>query len=70
MLGLLDFNFQISKLPSSNHQIIKSSNYSVRNDFTGLATAAFIAWKLTVINAIIIAKIPAIKNIYQLMVTL
>ncbi len=37
--------------------------HSVRNDFTGLAIAAFIAWKLTVTNAIAIANNPAIKNI-------
>ena len=35
--------------------------YSVRNDLTGLATAAFIAWKLTVNNAINITKYSRIK---------
>ena len=40
--------------------------YSALNDFTGFATAAFIAWKLTVNNAIAIAIMPAIANIHQL----
>ena len=40
--------------------------YSVRNDFTGLAMAAFIAWKLTVANAINIINKPARANIHQL----
>ena len=40
--------------------------HSVRNDFTGFAIAAFIAWKLTVINAISIVIIPAAKNIHPL----
>jgi len=41
--------------------------YSVRKDLTGFVTAALIAWKLTVINAIIIAvNPPAIKS-HQLM---
>lgn len=39
--------------------------YSVRNDFTGLAIAALIAWKLTVIIAITIAMTPASINIHQ-----
>ena len=39
--------------------------YSVRSDFTGFATAALIAWKLIVNNAINVAKIPAIKNIHH-----
>ena len=43
-------------------------DYSVRNDFTGLATAALIAWKLTVINAINTTNIPAPANIHQLKV--
>ena len=43
--------------------------YSVRKDFTGFATAAFIAWKLTVNNAISNARIPATKNIHQLIDT-
>ena len=40
--------------------------YSVLKLFTGFATAAFIAWKLTVIKAIRIAEIPAAKKIHQL----
>ena len=35
--------------------------HSVRNDSTGFATAALIAWKLTVIN--VIAKAPAAEII-------
>ena len=41
-------------------------SYSVRNDLTGLATAALIAWKLTVAMAIIIAINPASKNIHHI----
>ena len=40
--------------------------YSVLNDFAGLANAALMAWKLTVIKAIKTAIIPAAKNIHQL----
>lgn len=40
--------------------------YSVRNDFTGLAIAALTDWKLMVINAIMMADIPAAKKIHQL----
>ena len=39
--------------------------YSVLKLFTGLATELFIAWKLTVINAISIASTPAAVNIHQ-----
>src|SRR5688500_1017673 len=39
--------------------------YSVRNDFTGLATAALIAWKLTVITAINKAIRAAKTNTHQ-----
>ena len=39
--------------------------HSVRNDFTGLAIAAFIAWKLTVSKAIAITNIPANANIHH-----
>jgi hypothetical protein len=40
--------------------------YSVLKLFTGFAIAAFIAWKLTVNNAIPIASSPEIANIHQL----
>jgi hypothetical protein len=40
--------------------------YSLLKLFTGLAIAAFIAWKLMVANAINNANAPAIKNIHQL----
>jgi hypothetical protein len=39
--------------------------HSVRNDFTGFATAAFIAWKLIVINAIANATIVVITKTIQ-----
>ena len=39
--------------------------YSVRNDFTGFAIAAFIAWKLIVTKAITAARIPAVINIHH-----
>ena len=42
------------------------SHYSLLKLFTGFATAASIAWKLTVINAITIASTPATMNIHQL----
>src|SRR3954468_24197298 len=41
--------------------------HSVRNDFTGFAIAALIAWKLIVANAMMIASSPAARNIHQLM---
>src|SRR4030095_12096194 len=40
--------------------------YSVRNDFIGLAIAAFIAWKLTVNNAINKVQIQAMRNTVKL----
>ena len=42
--------------------------YSLLKLSTGLATAAFIAWKLTVTNAISITMIAAIANNHQLCV--
>src|SRR6478735_2928996 len=42
------------------------NSYSVRNDLTGFAIAAFIAWKLIVANAIITANNPAAINIHAL----
>ena len=39
--------------------------YSVRNDFTGLAIAAFIAWKLTVNKVITKAPEPAAAKIHH-----
>ena len=39
--------------------------YSVRKEFTGLANAAFMAWKLTVIKAITNAKTPATANTHN-----
>ena len=42
--------------------------HSVLKLFTGLTTAAFIAWKLTVINAINITNKAADANSHQLMV--
>jgi hypothetical protein len=41
-------------------------DHSDRRDSTGLAIAALIALKLTVISAIKIAITPATKNIHQL----
>ena len=40
-------------------------NYSVLNDLIGFAIAAFIACRLTVINATSNTIMPAIKNIHQ-----
>ena len=61
---MYDLHFQIFK--SSHFQI----DYSILKLFTGFAIAAFIAWKLTVINAINIAIIPATRNIHQLIAIL
>src|SRR6185312_245875 len=46
--------------------MVTSANYSVLKLFTGLATAALIAWKLTVARAINITSTAAIENIHQL----
>src|ERR1700741_4963033 len=46
------------------HTLVKC--YSALKLFTGLAIATFIAWKLTVINAISRAAMAAIKYIHQL----
>src|SRR6266487_1930819 len=46
-----------------------SNFYSVLKLFTGLAIAAFIAWKLTVINAIATDIKPAIANTHQSILT-
>ena len=43
------------------------NDYSVLKLFTGFAIAAFIDWKLTVINAIRMAIQPEPINIHQLM---
>ena len=45
-------------------------NYSVRNDFTGFANAAFIAWKLTVISVIASAPSPEAMKIHNDIVVL
>jgi len=42
------------------------THYSLLKLFTGFATAAFIAWKLIVANAIIIAASPPAANSHQL----
>ena len=42
-----------------------SANHSLLKLFTGFATAALIAWKLMVNNAINTAVTPATKNIHQ-----
>ena len=62
-------------LPSKNnfqHLILPQRKgwffYSVLKLFTGFAIAAFIAWKLTVINAINITNNPADANSHQLRV--
>jgi len=44
------------------HFILYRLRHSVRNDFTGLATAAFIAWMLMVAKAISIEASPANAN--------
>jgi hypothetical protein len=41
-------------------------HHSVRNDFTGSANAAFIAWKPTVSSAIPMTEAPAARNIQPL----
>src|SRR5579871_2385799 len=53
---------QIQVQTFSIHHISTFSNYSERRLFTGFAIAAFIAWKLTVINVIINAPTPDATN--------
>ena len=52
--------FQIFKPP------VLKLFYSVLKLFTGFDNAAFIAWKLTVSKAIVIAKMPATIKIHRL----
>src|SRR5207249_570037 len=63
------YYFLIHKSPPAYRQP-GSPFYSVLKLFTGLATAALIAWKLIVNNAIKTASNPAPKNIHQLMLIL
>src|SRR6187401_1101998 len=64
------FSFiQFVKLPAGR-QALYFLIHSVRSDFTGLAMAALIAWKLIVTNAINKADAPASINIHQPMFTL
>jgi len=66
----LNVRLPIQQLPVSGYQLPVTGNWqlatgnahSVRNDFTGLAIAAFIAWKLTVIIVIKSAAQPASTN--------
>jgi len=59
--GCFTFDFRFS---------IFDFSYSVLKLFTGLATAALMAWKLTVNNAISKAAIPATANTHQLILIL
>lgn len=43
----------------------KAAHYSDLKLFTGLAIAAFIAWKLSVTNAMVNEMIPAKANIHR-----
>ena len=64
------FSFiQFVKLPAGR-QALYFLIHSVRSDFTGLAMAALIAWKLIVANAISNADAPANMNIHPPMFTL
>ena len=45
-------------------------NHSERRLLVGFANAAFIAWKLTVINAIAMVNKPAMANTHQLILIL
>ena len=51
-------------MPSNNEDTVII--HSVRSDFTGFESAALIAWKLIVNNAITIANAAATINIHQL----
>jgi hypothetical protein len=54
--------------PSRIHYPAPASRiYSVLNDSDGFASAALIAWKLTVTSAIAIDATPAIANTFQVM---
>jgi len=54
-------------VPYHNRYLLKLFIYSVLKLFTGLASAAFIAWKLTVTSAIMMATSPPAANNHQLM---
>jgi hypothetical protein len=57
--------FKIEFLIEIDFIMTKMAVYSLRKLFTGLASAALIDWKLTVIKAIKIAPRPARANIHQ-----
>ena len=58
---------ELGFLGLNNFRILSllTSHYSVLKLFTGLATAAFIAWKLTVNTVIINAPTPATAKIHH-----
>lgn len=64
---MVNGQFEQSVVSHSPFTIDGSQFYSVLNDFTGFATAALMAWRPTVNNAIIIAPRAVLKNIHQLM---
>ena len=70
MIGLVVISFAFIRKRYSGPGSSILINYSVRNDLTGLAIAAFIAWKLTVNNAITIASNPASKKINKIIMAL
>ena len=69
-LGFIAISFL---LQYNNNQIIKVNetvlllvpDHSLLKLFTGFASAALIAWKLTVISAITTAAMPAAANTHQ-----
>jgi hypothetical protein len=62
--------FEFPTHPIDNHSFLKLSlgavAHSERRLFTGFANAALTAWKLMVINAIIMAASPPAANNHQL----
>ena len=58
-------NFEIVLYHDNIFILFSMLLHSVLNDFTGLAIAALIAWKLTVNKAINNAAIPATTNTHQ-----
>ena len=64
---ILDITYQLSLTPLSFGEGPGERFYSDLRLFTGFISAALMAWKLTVINAIKTASNPANKKIHGLM---
>lgn len=65
--SIINHKLQTGFLSVISHSIMCQLTYSFFNAFTGLASAAFIAWKLTVVRAINKAAKPTVINTHQCM---